>query len=375
MGPLKASIRTLSVVALALALTSLLLAGTLAGSASGEAHAPAAPHKKKRPKPKQRPLYWGAWIGDQITGTPAPWDMNAVTQFQNLVGKGLSLVEFSSPFADCGRTPCSFTHFPGTEMSLIRNYGAIPFYSWGSQSTPAESVNQPDFQLSDINSGSYDSYIQSFAEEARSWGQPFFLRFNWEPNGNWFVWDEGVNGNLPGEFVSAWRRVHDIFTAVGATNATWVWCPYADAAHRFGPLASFFPGKKYVDWTCLDGYNWSKAPVNPHPWTSFDKIFYSSYQTIVKRLAPEKPMILGEMASNGIGGGKAKWIRDMFSMLRTKYQRVRGIIWFNQYAQGITWPIETSAATVKAFSDGVRGGPYRPNIFAGLAKSPIAPPR
>jgi len=374
MGFRKASTRSLRTVAL-LALASLLLVGSLAPSAGGADRTAAVHHPIQRHKPKQRPLYWGAWIGSQLTGTPAPWDMNAVTQFQNMVGKGLSLVEFSSPFADCGRSPCAFTRFPAAEMEAIRASGAIPFYSWGSQSTPAADANQPDFQLADVNAGTYDSYIRSVAEEARAWGHPFFLRFDWEPNGNWFVWDEGVNGNLPGEFVSAWRRVHDIFGAVGAANVTWVWCPYADAAYRFGPLARFFPGRSYVDWTCLDGYNWSNAPVNPHPWASFDKIFYPSYQTIVKRLAPEKPMILGEMASNGIGRGKATWIRDMFTALRTKYQRVRGIIWFDQYSQGITWPIETSAATVNAFSRGIRGGPYRPNIYAGLAESPIAPPR
>ena len=66
-------------------------------------------------------------------------------------------------------------------------------------------------------SGKYDSYIpQNVAEDARDWGHPFFLRFDWEMNGNWFPWSEGVNGNQSGEFVAAWRHVHDIFTSVGA---------------------------------------------------------------------------------------------------------------------------------------------------------------
>ncbi len=43
----------------------------------------------------------------------------------------------------------------------------------------------------------------------------------------------GVNGDQPGEFVAAWRHVHDIFTSVGATNATWVWCPYTVIASDF----------------------------------------------------------------------------------------------------------------------------------------------
>ena len=102
-------------------------------------------------------------------------------------------------------------------MESIRDYGAIPVFSWSSQSIPS-SLNEPDFQLSDVIAGTYDSYIREFAEAARDWGHPFFLRFNWEMNGNWFPWSEGVNGNQPGEFVAAWRHVHDIFTAVGADN-------------------------------------------------------------------------------------------------------------------------------------------------------------
>ncbi len=81
------------------------------------------------------------------------------------------------------------------------------------------------------------------------------MRFNWEMNGRWFPWSEGVNGNKSGEYVTAWRHVHDIFTAVGANKVTWVWCPNIDPNRIFLDLASQYPGDEYVDWTCLDGYN------------------------------------------------------------------------------------------------------------------------
>ena len=113
--------------------------------------------------------------------------------------------------------------------------------------------------------GHHDAYIREFAEAAKAWGHPFFLRFNWEMNGNWFPWSEGVNGNQPGEYVAAWRHVHDIFTQVGATNATWVWCPNVDPASKLHDLASLYPGDAYVDWTGLDGYNWGTNPASPRP--------------------------------------------------------------------------------------------------------------
>jgi hypothetical protein len=323
---------------------------------------------------QQRPLYWGAWIGSQITGDLPPWDMSAVSRFEKTVGKGLSMLEFATPFGDCSQSPCTFSPFPTKAMQAVRNFGTIPFLSWSSQSTPA-SIEQPDFQLADVIDGSYDSYLTSFAREAARWKHPFFLRFDWEMNGNWFAWGNGANGNRPGEYVAAWRHVHDIFTKVGATNATWVWCPYANAKDAYSQLHSYYPGNRYVDWTCLDGYNWGRAPANPQPWMSFERIFGRSYRAITRQIAPGKPMLLGEIASNGAGRSKAAWIRQMFRTLVGRYQRIRGLIWFNQFDRGITWPIETSPGAVRAFSSGLRNNPFLGRRFGNLSTSPIPPPR
>ena len=174
------------------------------------------------------PLYWGAWIGNQLTGDEAPWDMSAVAKFEGMAGKAASLVNFSSPFADCSKAPCSFYEFPDGGDGNDPRPRLDARSSAGPRSRPRPASNQPDFQLADVIAGHHDAYIREFAEGARDWGHPFFLRFNWEMNGNWFAWSEGVNGNQPGEYVAAWRHVHDIFTQVGATNATWVWCPNVD---------------------------------------------------------------------------------------------------------------------------------------------------
>ncbi len=335
-------------------------------------------HKKKKRHPKPKPIYWGAWIGDQFTGTDAPWDMNAVAHFQNVVGgKGLSLLEFSSPFEDCTKPPCRFYRFPTIAMNNVRAYGAIPVFSWGAESNPRVSAEQPDFQLADIVAGSYDAQIAQFAAEARDWGHPFFLRFNWEMNGNWFPWSEKANGNAPGQYVPAWRRVHDIFESVGALNATWVWCPYADTPKRLKQtkLKPLYPGDAYVDWTCLDGYNWGKNPVNPRPWRSFDEIFAPAYKAVTKKIAPRKPLMLGELATSPYGGHKAVWIRKMFEKLPRKYPRVRALIYFDTVDRGVDWPLETSPAAAKAFAKGISKGIYVNNRFGEIATSPILPPR
>ena len=191
---------------------------------------------------------------------------------------------------------------------------------------------------------------------------PFFLRFDWEMNGDWFPWDERIAGNRPGEFAAAWRHVHEIFAAVGATNVAWVWCPAADPYHTEQPLAGLYPGDRYVDWTCLDVYNFGR------PWQTFDHVIASSYDQVV-RIAPDKPMILGEVASSEHGGDKAAWVREMFAALPTRYPLVRGLVWFDSTpGSGIQHsdPLDSSRAATAAFAAGIDSPRFATNRFATL---------
>jgi hypothetical protein len=335
-----------------------------------------APAGAKAKKPHA--MYWGAWIGSQITGTSPPYDMGAVDKFAEAVGKGLSLVEFSSPFADCTASPCSYYRFPTAQMRAVREYGAIPFFSWGAQTIPWESAgnvaeNRPNIRLADVANGTYDGYIRQFAEDAAAWGHPFFLRFNWEMNGNWFPWGKGVSDNSPADFVAAWRHVHDIFESAGASNVTWTWCPFADRRRKYLNLKPYYPGNAYVDWTCLDGYNWGKVAANPHPWRSFDEIFARAYAKVAK-IAPKKPMVLGEIASSSAGGSKAKWIRSMMNALPRRYPKIRGLIWFDGYDRGIDWPLENAPRPLTSFSKTVRKPNWLANGFADLGPGKIPLP-
>jgi Glycosyl hydrolase family 26 len=320
--------------------------------------------------PPPADVYWGAWIGPQLTGTAAPWDMNAVSKFEQLTGKALSMIEFSTPFADCSTAPCSYFGFPSSEFAAIRAHGAIPFFSWGSQSIPGSSA-QPEFQLADIIAGNYDSYIRNWATRAAEWGHPFFLRYDWEMNGSWFPWGAGANGNQPGEFVTAWRHVHDIFASVGATNATWVWCPYVNQTDTF---TSIYPGDAYVDWTCVDAYNWGTNPAANHGWSSFERLYAHSYATITEALAPSKPMVIGETAASEYGGSKAGWINEMFEALPSRYPQVRGLLWFENPDSSMDWPLESSESAVEAFAAGIGDSRYLGNAFGGIETSPIPAP-
>ena len=318
------------------------------------------------------PIYWGATIGPQLTGTQAPWDMSAATKFEGLAQKPVSTINFFQPFSNCASTPCSFYRFPAMPMENIRKHGSIPFLSWGSESIPAHR-DEPEFQLADITGGAYDTFLRAFAEEARAWGHPFFLRFDWEMNGNWFPWGEGVNGNEPGQFVAAWRHVHDIFASVGATNVTWVWCPYVDPANKMPSLASLYPGDAYVDWTGLDGYNWGNNPSSARGWHSFGELFRSTYRQVTESVAPTKPMILSEFGSSEFGGSKSAWIAEALAQIPAEYPKIRGALWFDTVADGMDWPIETSSTATGAFAGGIANPAYLSNTYAELPPGPIQP--
>jgi hypothetical protein len=333
----------------------------------------AAPSEPQTSSASPGSIYWGAWMGSQLTGEEAPWDMKAVSKFEQMAGKGVSIVHFGSPFANC-TSQCYFYDFPTEPMENIREHGSIPFLSWSSQSLPTR-TEEPEYQLSDVANGDYDSYIREYAEDAASWGHPFFLRFDWEMNGNWFPWSVGANGNSAADYVAAWRHVHNIFTSVGATNATWVWCPNVDPGKNLADLASLYPGDEYVDWTCLDGYNWGTSSKSPNHWADFDQLYRGTYNEIVETIAPSKPMIIGETAASESGGSKSEWISEMLNKIPTEYPRIKGVLWFEKYDDGMDWPIETSSSATSAFASGIQQPAYATNTFADLGGSgPIAPP-
>ena len=316
--------------------------------------------------PSQAPKYWGAWIGKQLTGSEAPWDATAITAFEGIAGKGLSTLNWSSPFYASYCAGGTYCTFDTTMFERVRQHGSIPFFSW------ANNPGTGAFTDAAIAAGSQDAYITRWAQSAKAWGHPFFLRFAWEMNGSWFPWGVGANGTTAADYVAMWRRVHDIFRTVGATNVTWVWCPNIDPGNRLTPLASLYPGDAYVDWTCLDGYNGNV------PWTSFTNLFKPSYDLITGTIAPTKPMIIGETGSTESGGNKASWITNALTTELAAMPKIRGLLWFDKVETGpggyTDWPVESTTASSAAFKAAVQSAPYRANQYASLATSPIPPP-
>jgi hypothetical protein len=318
-------------------------------------------------------VYWGLQVGAHITGGEAPYDLRALRIAERRVGKRTSLVSWSLPWRSCRSGRCRDVRFPRVQMQRVRDHGAIPVFGWASYAQPLRR-DQSAFRLDRIARGEHDRFIRAWARAAADWGHPFFLRFNWEMNvrGIW-PYASGGTGNTPGDFVRAWKRVHDLFVLEGASNATWVWCPNI-AYPGSTPLRELYPGDAYVDWTCLDGYNWPRPTGNGR--RSFTDLFAASYDALVRDIAPRRPVMIGETATTGRTGIKGRWIDELFTALPARFPRIRALVYFNKNDDEADWPLERSRAGTAAFRRGVAAPRYLPGTFAGLRApgGPIAAP-
>ena len=89
-------------------------------------------------------------------------------------------------------------------------------WAWGS------GTSQPAYSLDRITAGDFDSYLRQWGQALADWGHPVMLRFGHEMNGNWYPWSEQLNGNGPGDYVAAWRHIHDVVASTGTSNVTWL---------------------------------------------------------------------------------------------------------------------------------------------------------
>lgn len=315
-------------------------------------------------------IYWGAYIDAAHYNTS---DYNvAISTFESHAGKRISLYSWGQPWYSGG-----YKQFETGVYDLIRNRGSIPIIDWRSWDASL-GVTQPNFTLASIINGNHDTFIHQWAHAAAAWGHPFFLRFDTEMNGNWYNYSEVTNGNSQGQFVLAWRHVHDIFVQEGATNATWVWSPVTKFPELpySSQFAELYPGDAYVDWTAMDGYNWSYA--HGDPWRTFSDIFTPTY-TDLTTLFPSKPIMITEHASDdrntdGTPGPKDQWITDeLTTQLPNNFPQIKGIIWFNWDVDNAHWVIEEPLAAQNAFAQGISSSYYAANDFLNLNTSPIMP--
>ncbi|WP_316313565.1 glycoside hydrolase family 26 protein [Clavibacter michiganensis] len=238
-----------------------------------------------------------------------------------------------------------FTHpAPISGLQSVAARGADSLITWEPWQGGA-GVDQAAYTNARIIAGDQDAYIRSWGSDLAKYGKTVYLRYGHEMNGNWYPWSDGVNGNASGSYVQAWKHVHDLVVAQGATNVKWVWSPNVPYPGSTD-LASLYPGADQVDVVALDGYNW--GAVAGQRWTAPADLFGPGIAQL-RAVAPGKPLIIGEVASSETGGSKAAWDKDLVAYLQAQPD-VLGFVWFD-FQKEADWRIDSSAASATALRE------------------------
>jgi Glycosyl hydrolase family 26 len=292
-----------------------------------------------RPAPTPFPPAGKVFLGVQTNAGPS--DFTAVDAFARATRYRPRALQFSQGWAH--------DPFRAGPINAIAERGMLPIVSWEpwDYSLPGRagsSGDQPAYRLAAIIGGTFDDYIRSWASGIAALPYPVVIRFAHEMNGFWYPWCEQSNGNQPGQYVAAWRHVHDLFTAAGADNVTWLWSPnvtYPGAQ----PLSALYPGDAYVDWIGLSGYY---GTAGRQEFIGFEDIFASTFTELTS--FTHKPIIITETGATNATGRQAEWISDMFGRL-PHHPEVIGVIWFEANKE-IDWRIAAAPQAAAAFAAG-----------------------
>jgi hypothetical protein len=221
--------------------------------------------------------------------------------------------------------------FPYRMVETIERLGSVPMITWEPWVVDFDERLRPNLppraereyaSLAAIAKGEYDFYVRPWAAAAAEYKKPIFLRFAHEMNDPYrYPWGP-QNGNRPEDFIAAWRRVHDIFAKVGATNVIWVWSPHISMPW----FEYYYPGDPYVDWIGMGILNYGNV-ANWSRWWSFHQILEKSYATLANM---KKPMMVCELGTLAQGGDMVEWYKQAFYHLDHTYAGIRGLVFFNQ---------------------------------------------
>jgi hypothetical protein len=217
--------------------------------------------------------------------------------------------------------------------------GRIPLVSWGRSCDKAAVAN-----------GSMDAGLGKVADGLKALGAPFFLRWSWEGDANY----NQNTSHSAAIYIAAWRHLHDVFAAHGATNAVWVWCPvslnFYPPPRGLAPAKDYYPGDDVVDWICADGYVWAPGLASSNRYEPFQEVFQAFYDWAAPH---NKPLMIGETgAQENNPGDKANWYTAMHQSITQHYPLIRAFLYFDVVGAtnaNYDWRIDTSAESLAAF--------------------------
>ena len=170
--------------------------------------------------------------------------------------------------------------------------GMVSWYNFRAQYEP----DKPGGSSASIARGDVDRHIIDRAAEVREYGEPLFIRMNWEMNGFWFAYSAyDKQGNLRRDnahahYRNAWRRTVELFRGgtaeeinkrlsalhlpvlavdvdwvAPADNVSWVWNPSHGTQWKDRQAVfDYYPGDGFVDWVGVDWYPYGPGDTQRH---------------------------------------------------------------------------------------------------------------
>lgn len=182
-----------------------------------------------------------------------------------------------------------------------------------------------------VIAGTDDALITGFAQQLAALKGPIFLRWFYEPN-----FPGGVNytncvSNLgPAGYVKAYRHIHDLFEAAGATNVAFVWNIGASGTDH--DWIDYYPGAAYVDWITADGYVRTSIPTSG----VFSLRFAQWYQTFADF---GKPLMITETAA--FSGAQQSYLNQIQAEVATEFPLLKGILYFDAFGNLAEYPLDS----------------------------------
>ena len=332
-------------VAVLIVLVAGVAAVNIRGSSADPAPTPPALPALAAPvgaAPAAAGALFGAYV--QGTGNDATAQMAAVESRERDIGRRLAIDHHFYPWEK---------EFPTAREQADLRAGRIPLISWNG------TLNLG------IDLGLEDDLITARADAVKALPGKVMIRWMWEMDGRRKAEDSGH----PALYVAAWRHIHDVFAAEGATNVQWVWCPNATAFADDRNAPAYYPGDEYVDWICADGYNWAPGR-NGDQWRSFASIYGAFYDW---GTAHHKPLMVGEFgAQERNPGDKAQWLSDAREALKTQYPGIKAVLYFDAN-HDYDWRVSTSPESLAAFRDMANDPWFTPDPRPVLAAASAAP--
>jgi hypothetical protein len=251
----------------------------------------------------------GDWWGAAVPNTGSNLsEVVADTEFET--GRRLDIVHTYHRWAQ---------DFPTVSEVALAKSGHILLINW----QPTDEEDKP-IAWQAIADGSQDQVIAAEAIRLKAMGTPVMISFSHEPEA-----DIDTEGSAS-QYVAAYRRVHDLVVAAGATNVVWVWDIEGIAtSHWFGLYQRFWPGTKYVDWIAWDPYNF--ASCRNRPWRSFDALVAPFYRWIERQPFAHRPLMLAEYGTIGNITGvhtKQGWYNGEASSL-SAFPAIKSVVYFD----------------------------------------------